>query len=249
MAARRAELTERFLTRVERETTDQGRTLENVFGRDDEATTHLAAQFRAHTVEKRYLAFVRGRPAWTTHTVDAPLGPDPGRDGSQRVDPQGKPAVTHVTVVETGTVEAARVCELERFAQVHHLTSTVTGRLRDGLDAFDLLHACFPGGSITGAPKLRAIEILDKLEPVRRHVYTGAIGWMGWNGDADWNVAIRTATATSQSLVFAAGGGITADSDPEAEYVESHDKAEGMRKAFSEVLGEITLANGGGDGA
>ena len=152
-------------------------------------------------------------------------------------------------VCETGTVEAARVCEHERFAQVHHLTSTVTGRLRDGLDAFDLLHACFPGGSITGAPKLRAIEILDKLEPVRRHVYTGAIGWMGWNGDADWNVAIRTATATSQSLVFSAGGGITADSDPEAEYVESHDKAEGLRKAFSEVLGEITLANGGGDGA
>ncbi|MFN8588498.1 MAG: aminodeoxychorismate synthase component I [Candidatus Eisenbacteria bacterium] len=152
-------------------------------------------------------------------------------------------------VCDTGTVEAARVCELETFAQVHHLTSTVTGRLREGLDAFDLLHACFPGGSITGAPKLRAIEILDQLEPVRRHAYTGAIGWLGWNGDADWSIAIRTATATANSLVFAAGGGITADSDPEAEYHESHDKAEGMRAAFSSVLGRIDLENGGGDGA
>ena len=152
-------------------------------------------------------------------------------------------------VCDTGTVEAMRVCELETFAQVHHLTSTVTGRLRQGLDAFDLLHACFPGGSITGAPKLRAIEILDGLEPVRRHAYTGAIGWLGWNGDADWNIAIRTATATDRALVFAAGGGITADSDAEAEYRESHDKAEGMRAAFSTVLGEIELANGGGDGA
>ncbi len=152
-------------------------------------------------------------------------------------------------VCDTGTVEAAHVCELETFAQVHHLTSTVTGRLREGLDAFDLLHACFPGGSITGAPKLRAIEILEALEPVRRHAYTGAIGWLGWDGDADWNIAIRTATATERSLVFSAGGGITADSDADAEYRESHDKAEGMRVAFSSVLGEITLANGGGDGA
>jgi len=145
-------------------------------------------------------------------------------------------------VCEVGTVEAAGVCELETFPQVHHLTSTVTGRLRDGLDAFDLLHACFPGGSITGAPKIRAIEIIESLEPVRRHAYTGAIGWLGWNGDADWNIAIRTAIATERALVFNAGGGITADSDPAAEYREALDKAEGMRLAFSAVLGEITLA-------
>lgn len=142
---------------------------------------------------------------------------------------------------EVGTVRAAAVCELERFPQVLHLTSTVTGRLREGLDAFDLLHACFPGGSITGAPKIRAMEIIETLEPVRRHAYTGAIGYVGWEGDADWNVAIRTATVTPGGLVFHAGGGITADSDPEAEYRETLDKAEGLRLAFSSILGDFRL--------
>lgn len=149
-------------------------------------------------------------------------------------------------VCETGTVHVPGVCELERFPQVMHLTSTVTGRLRDDADAFDLLHACFPGGSITGAPKLRAMEIIESIEPVRRHVYTGAIGWIGWDGDADWNVAIRTATATAGSLVFHAGGGITADSDPDAEYRETLDKAEGLRGALSGVLGDMTLAREAG---
>jgi para-aminobenzoate synthetase component 1 len=117
----------------------------------------------------------------------------------------------------------------------------VTGRLREDLDAFDLLHACFPGGSITGAPKIRAMEIIEALEPVRRHAYTGAIGYVGWEGDADWNVAIRTATALESGLVFHAGGGITADSDPDAEYRETLDKAEGLRLAFSSVLGDFAL--------
>jgi para-aminobenzoate synthetase component 1 len=144
-------------------------------------------------------------------------------------------------VCETGTVKTTALCELESFAQVHHLVSTVTGRLADDKDAFDLLHACFPGGSITGAPKIRAMEVLEDLEPVRRHLYTGAIGWLGWDGDVDWNIAIRTAVATQDQLIFHAGGGITADSDPESEYRESLDKAEGMRLAFSKVLGELSL--------
>jgi para-aminobenzoate synthetase component 1 len=147
-------------------------------------------------------------------------------------------------VCEPGTIEAPALCELERFPQVMHLTSTVTGRLRAGMDAFDLLHACFPGGSITGAPKLRAMEILEDIEPVRRHAYTGALGWAGWDGDADWNIVIRTATATTTGLVFHAGGGITADSDPDAEYRETLDKAEGVRRALSAVLGEIRLGDG-----
>jgi para-aminobenzoate synthetase component 1 len=127
---------------------------------------------------------------------------------------------------------------------VFHLTSTVTGQLRGDLDAFDLLRACFPGGSITGAPKIRAMQILEALEPVRRHVYTGAIGYVDWRGDADWNIAIRTATVTPDALHFAAGGGITADSDPDAEYQETLDKAEGMRIALETVLGPVTLAPG-----
>ena len=124
-------------------------------------------------------------------------------------------------VCDMGSVCTVRLCELETFPQVFHLTSTVEGRLRDGADAFDLLHACFPGGSITGAPKLRAIELLEGIEPVRRHVYTGSIGYVDWRGDADWNIAIRTALVTRQAIHFAAGGGVTSDSDPAAEYEET----------------------------
>lgn len=144
-------------------------------------------------------------------------------------------------VCETGSVTTTALCELESFAQVHHLTSTVTGRLRVDADALDLLAACFPGGSITGAPKIRAMEILEALEPVRRHVYTGAIGYLGWDGDADWSIAIRTATATADALMFSAGGGITSESEPAAEYDETLAKAEGLRAGFSGVLGEIAL--------
>ena len=147
-------------------------------------------------------------------------------------------------VCSAGSVETRALCELEVFPQVFHLTSTVTGRLREGLDAFDLLDACFPGGSITGAPKIRAMEILDAIEPVRRHFYTGSLGYIDWLGDADWNIAIRTALVTPRSLWFATGGGITADSDPDAEYIETLHKAEGMRLALCETLGQMELGAG-----
>jgi len=139
-------------------------------------------------------------------------------------------------VCATGSVRAVRLCDLERFAQVSHLVSTIEGRLADGRDAFDLLHACFPGGSITGAPKLRAIEVLEAIEPVRRHVYTGSIGYVDWSGDADWSIAIRTALVTPDALHFAAGGGITADSDPAAEYAETLDKSAGLRAAIAQAF-------------
>ena len=144
-------------------------------------------------------------------------------------------------VCETGSVVARRLFELETFPQVHHLTSTVAGTLRSGLDALDLLHAAFPGGSITGAPKIRAMEILDALEPVRRHIYTGSLGYLDWRGDADWNIAIRTALVTPRAACFSAGGGITADSDPDAEYRETLHKAEGMRLALEDLRGPVAL--------
>ena len=144
-------------------------------------------------------------------------------------------------VCATGSVRVPELCALERFPQVWHLTSTVTGELRADVGPFDLLHACFPGGSITGAPKIRAMEILEDIEPVRRHLYTGAIGWVGWEGDADWNIAIRTAVATRDGLWWNAGGGIIADSDPDAEYRESLAKGEGLRVALGSVLGDIRL--------
>ena len=144
-------------------------------------------------------------------------------------------------VCQAGTVEVPELCALEAFPQVFHLTSTVTGTLRDGVDAFDLLQSSFPGGSITGAPKIRAMEILESIEPVRRHIYTGSIGYADWNGSAAWNIAIRTALVTPRALHFAAGGGITADSIPAAEYLETLHKAEGVRLALERVLGRIQL--------
>ena len=110
----------------------------------------------------------------------------------------------------------------------------VTAReLRGAVTPADALAACSAVGP--------AMEILDSLEPVRRHIYTGSIGWLGWDGDADWQIAIRTVLATSEGLLFHAGGGVTADSEPTAEYEESLVKAEGLRLALSAVLGELTL--------
>jgi para-aminobenzoate synthetase component I len=146
-------------------------------------------------------------------------------------------------VCEMGSVATPELCALETFAHVFHLTSTVTGRLSPGRDAFDALHACFPGGSITGAPKIRAMELLDAIESRRRHLYTGCIGYVDWSGDADWNIAIRTATVTREGVHFSAGGGITADSDARAEYEETLAKAEGVRLALSSLVGEVTLSS------
>jgi len=145
-------------------------------------------------------------------------------------------------VCVTGSVEAPALCELESFAQVHHLVSRVTGELEPGRDAFDLLDACFPGGSITGAPKHRAMEILEELEPVRRHIYTGSIGYVDWRGDADWSIAIRTMLVTPGAVRFSAGGGITSGSDPDAEFEETLVKAEGMRAALERLVGPVLLA-------
>jgi para-aminobenzoate synthetase component 1 len=136
-------------------------------------------------------------------------------------------------VCEPGSVAAPRICELESFATVHHLVSTVTGRLAPGRDAVDLLEACFPGGSITGAPKRRAMEIIDELEPHRREVYCGAIGYVTPAGRLDMNIPIRTTLAAQGELRFYAGGGIVADSTPEAEFEETEVKIAAIRRALS----------------
>ena len=126
-----------------------------------------------------------------------------------------------------GTVRVPRLCRLERTAAVQHLVSTVTGRLADGRDAFDLLAASFPGGSITGAPKIRAMEILEGLEPVRRGPYTGALGWIGPDGAMQTSILIRTFVADGRRLTLHVGGGITWGSDPAAEWEETVAKARG----------------------
>jgi para-aminobenzoate synthetase component 1 len=200
---------------------------------------------------ERFLELRAGRVETRPIKGTRPRRVDPAGDARMAAEllASGKDRAENVMIVDvmrndlgracvTGSVRTPKLCELETFPQVHHLTSTVTGQLRAELDAFDLLHACFPAGSITGAPKIRAMEILESLEPVRRHVYTGAIGYVGWNGDADWSVAIRTALVTPRAVHFAAGGGITADSDPDAEYEETLDKAAGFFAALADVTGQ-----------
>ena len=142
----------------------------------------------------------------------------------------------------TGSVKVPRLFEVESFATVHHLVSTVTGRLRGDRDALDLLRGCFPGGSITGAPKHRAMQIIEELEPQRRGVYCGAIGYIGVDGNMDLNIAIRTLVCAGGSVRFWAGGGIVADSQLDEEYQETFDKADAMlkllqRSAVSQTAG------------
>jgi para-aminobenzoate synthetase component 1 len=131
-----------------------------------------------------------------------------------------------------GSVRVPRLCRLERTAAVQHLVSTVTGQLQPGRDAFDLLAASFPGGSITGAPKIRAMELLERLEPVRRGPYTGIAGWLGPDGAMATSILIRTFVADGERLSLHVGGGITWRSEPSAEWDETVAKARGPLSAI-----------------
>ncbi len=132
-----------------------------------------------------------------------------------------------------GSVRVASLCGLRSLPTVHHLESVVRGELRPGVGLPELLRATFPGGSITGAPKPRAMEIIERLEPHRRGVYTGAIGYISLDGSVDLNIAIRTATVLGDEAHFAVGGGIVADSEPEAEYRETLAKLRGHAEALT----------------
>ncbi len=130
------------------------------------------------------------------------------------------------------SIHVPEICAIESFSHVHHLVSCVKGQLADDKTMVDLLAACFPAGSITGAPKIRAMDIITAKEPSRRGIYCGAIGYIGFNGVMDMNVAIRTALIKNQQVYFYGGGGITAQSDPACEYQETFDKTAGLHKAI-----------------
>ncbi|MHB1417481.1 MAG: aminodeoxychorismate synthase component I, partial [Chloroflexota bacterium] len=131
-----------------------------------------------------------------------------------------------------GSVQVPELFRVESYSTVHHLVSTVTGELRPGLDAVDLLRACFPGGSVTGCPKIRSMEIIDELEPTQRSVYCGSIGFLSFAGDMDTSIVIRTALVKGRQAYFQVGGAILADSDPAAEYQETLDKARALLLAL-----------------
>ena len=175
------------------------------------------------------------RPRGTTPDEDAALARDLATSAKDRAE--------NVMIVDVlrndlgrvclpGSVRVPRLCRLERTAAVQHLVSTVTGRLPPGRDAFDLLAATVPGGSITGAPKIRAMELVEGLEPVRRGPYTGTLCWIGADGAMGSSILIRTFVADGRRLLLGVGGGITRRSDPRGEWEETVVKASGPLRAI-----------------
>jgi anthranilate synthase component 1 len=134
-------------------------------------------------------------------------------------------------VAQTGSVRVTERFTVERYSHVMHIVSNVEGRLKDGLDALAVLRATFPAGTVSGAPKLRAMEIIDELEPTKRGIYAGSAGYIGFHGDMDLAIAIRTAVVKDGMIHVQAGAGIVADSDPDAEWQETQSKARAALRA------------------
>ena len=212
---------------------------------------HPAARVLSSSPE-RFLAVRRGRVESKPIKGTRPRAAEPRADAAlaRELHASAKDRAENLMIVDLlrndlgkvcrpGTVTVPSLFEIESYTSVHHLVSTVSGQLADGLDAIGLLRAAFPGGSITGAPKLRAMQIIEELEPHRRGVYCGAIGWLGFNGDMDVNIAIRTLVSDDSQVRFWAGGGIVADSLAEAEYRECMDKAKPLLRLLRECGGEL----------
>ena len=138
-------------------------------------------------------------------------------------------------VSEWRSVQVKDFMRLEKYARVLHIVSDIEGRLRPGKDAWDVIQAMFPGGTITGCPKIRSMEIIDELEPVRRGIYTGSLGYVGFDGNAMLNIAIRTLVLQKNRGYLQLGAGIVADSDPAREYEETLAKGEALAEALIEA--------------
>jgi len=136
-------------------------------------------------------------------------------------------------VCEFGSVLVDELLSIEQYSHVSHLVSHISGQLRTDVTGFDLLQAVFPGGTITGVPKIRCMEIIDELEPVRRGPYTGSMGYLSWSGDLDFNIIIRTLVLHERQGYLQVGAGIVADSDPAKEYEETMHKAQAFLSALS----------------
>jgi anthranilate synthase component I len=141
-------------------------------------------------------------------------------------------------VCEYGTVKPERLMFVERYSHVMHLVSSLRGQLRRGMDCFDALMSCFPAGTVSGAPKIRAMEIIDELEPTRRGIYAGAVMYLDFSGNIDSCIALRTLVAKKGRVYIQAGGGVVADSVPEREYQETVNKARALVKALEIAHGE-----------
>ena len=184
------------------------------------------------------------RPRGATASEDARLEEELVADEKERAE--------HVMLVDLGRNDLGRVARagavrveesfrVERYSHVMHLVSTVSADLRDGLDAVDVLAATFPAGTVSGAPKVRAMELIAELEPRGRGVYSGAVGYLGFDGNMDTCIAIRTLVFHQGKVYLQAGAGIVADSDPGREYEETLHKARALRKALEVAAGGLAL--------
>jgi len=192
------------------------------------------------TVTVRPLAGTR--PRGRTPEEDAALEAELLADPKERAE--------HLMLIDLGRNDVGRVAEpgsvrvgeqfvVERYSHVMHIVSEVTGTLREGLGYVDVLRAAFPAGTVSGAPKIRALEIIRELEPVKRNVYSGAVGYLGWHGDADMAIAIRTAVIQGGRLHVQAGAGIVHDSDPEKEWEETMNKGRALFRAVAQAAGGL----------
>ena len=196
------------------------------------ASPEILVRLEGDTVTVRPIAGTRKRGA--SPEEDAALAADLLADEKERAE--------HVQLLDLGRNDCGRVAQvgsvkltenmmIERYSHVMHIVSNVEGKLQRGLDALDVLKATFPAGTVSGAPKVRAMEIIDELEPVKRGIYAGAVGYLGFHGDMDLAIAIRTAVVKDKELHVQAGAGIVADSDPNSEWQETQNKARAVLRA------------------
>ena len=196
------------------------------------ASPEILVRLEGDTVTVRPIAGTRRRGA--TAVEDAALADELLADAKERAEhimlvDLGRNDVGRVA--QTGTVRVTEQMVIERYSHVMHIVSNVEAKLRAGLRAIDVLRATFPAGTVSGAPKVRAMEIIDELEPVKRGVYAGAVGYLGFHGNMDVAIALRTAVIKDGNLHVQAGGGIVADSEPNAEWQETQNKAKALLRA------------------
>ncbi|APO96228.1 anthranilate synthase component I [Xanthomonas vesicatoria] len=200
------------------------------------SSPEILARLRDGVVTVRPIAGTRPRGA--TPELDKALEEELLADPKERAE--------HVMLIDLGRNDVGRVAEpgtvkvgeqfvIERYSHVMHIVSEVTGTLKAGLNYSDVLRATFPAGTVSGAPKIRALEIIRELEPVKRNVYSGAVGYIGWHGDADTAIAIRTAVIQDGYLYVQAGGGVVYDSDPDLEWQETMNKGRALFRAVAQA--------------
>ncbi len=204
------------------------------------ASPEILVRLEDRDVTVRPIAGTRKRGA--THAEDLALEHDLLADEKERAEhlqllDLGRNDAGRVS--ETGTVKVTERFAVERYSHVMHIVSNVEGRLKDGLNALAVLRATFPAGTVSGAPKVRAMEIIDELEPVKRGIYAGAVGYLGFHGDMDLAIAIRTAVVKDGQIHVQAGAGIVADSDPDSEWQETQSKARAMLRAAEMAEGGL----------